>query len=75
MWKWFREKQSEGVKAVWRFSKGQGNQFILLRERNTSYGIRVATKIEMSQSPTFHPKAKVSQPHFVAKHMLLTPHL
>lgn len=69
-----QKEQSEGVKASWRFSKGQGTQFISFRERNTTYGVHVVSKVEMSESYS-NPQANVSQPRFVAKHKLHTPHL
>lgn len=72
-WKWFQKTQSKGVKAVWRFSKGQGNQLILLRERNTSYGVRVATRVQMSQRVLpLTSKDKVLQPQLGGKTQ--TPH-
>ena len=66
-WKWFQKAQSKGVKALWRFSKGQGNQLILLRERNTSYGVGVAVKVPVSQSPSFNPEANILQPQLCGK--------
>lgn len=72
-WKWFQKTQSEGVKAVWRFSKGQGNQLILLKERNTSYGVRVTTRVQMSQRVLpLTSKDKVLQPQLGGKTQ--TPH-
>lgn len=59
------------MKVVWRLSKGQGNQFILLRERNTSNRVGVATKIKMSETVLpFILQPRFCNHSFVVEHKL-----